>query len=56
MTNLDLVGYNKRFLYTIVGTPGSTRDALLLEESSIYSNIINGNVIPDHVVQQGDFG
>ena len=51
MTNLDLIGYNKRFLYAAVGAPGSTHDARLLKESSIYSDIINGNVIPDRVVQ-----
>ena len=56
MTNLGLIGYNKRFLYAAVGAPGSTHDARLLKESSIYSDIINGNVIPDRVVQLGDFG
>ena len=50
MTNLGLIGYNKRFLYTAVGAPGSTHDARLLNESFIYSDIINGNVIPDRVV------
>ena len=34
-----------------MGAPGSTHDARLLKESSIYSDIINGNVIPDRVVQ-----
>ena len=56
MTNLDLIGYKKRFLYVAVGAPGSTHDARLLKESSIYSDIINGNVIPDRVIQLGDFG
>ena len=51
MTNLGLIGYNKRFLYAAVGAPGSTHDARLLKEPSIYSDIINGNVIPDRVVQ-----
>ena len=50
MTNLGLIGYNKRFLYAAVGTSGSIHDARLLKESSIYSDIINGNVIPDRVV------
>ena len=56
MTNLGLIGYSKRFLYAAVVAPGSTHDARLLKESSIYSDIINGNVIPDRVVQLGDFG
>ena len=41
MTNLGLIGCNKRFLYTVGGAPGSTHDAKLLKESSIYSDIIN---------------
>ena len=56
MTNLGLIGYNKRFLYAAVGAPGSTHDARLFKESSIYSDIINGNGIPDRVVQLGDIG
>ena len=35
MTNLGLVGYNKRFLYAGVGAPGSTHDATLLRKSLI---------------------
>ena len=34
----------------------STYDARLFKESSIYSDIINGNGIPDRVVQLGDIG
>ena len=56
MTNLGFIGYNKRFLYAPVGAPGGIHDARLLKESSIYSDIINGNVIPDRVMQLGDFG
>ena len=56
MTNLGLIGYNKRFLYAAVGAPGSTHNSRLVKESSIYSDIINGNVIPDRVVQLGDIG
>ena len=56
MANLGLIGYNKRFLYAAVGAPWSTHNARLLKESPIYSDIINRNVIPDRVVQLGDFG
>ena len=56
MTNLGLIGYNKCFLYTTAGAAGSTHDARLLKKSSIDSGIINGNVIPDRVVQLGGFG
>ena len=56
MANLGSIGYNKSFLYAAVGAPGITQDARLLKEPSIYSNIINGNVISGHVIQLGDFG
>ena len=56
MTSLSLIGYNKRILYAAVVAPGSTHDARLLKESSIYSDIINENLIPDRVEQLGDFG
>ena len=52
MTNLGLI----YFLHAAVGAPGSTHDARLLKGSSIYSDIINGNVIPDCAVQLNDFG
>ena len=39
-----------------MGTPGSTHDSKLLKQPSTYFDIINGNVIPDRVVQLGDFG
>ena len=54
--NFGLTGYNKRFLHAAVGAPGSTHDSRLLKQPSIYFDIINGNVIPDRVVQLGDFG
>ena len=47
MMNLGLIGYNKHFLYAAVSAPGSTHDGRLLKESSLYSDIINGNVILD---------
>ena len=39
-----------------MGAFGSTADARLLKESSIYPNIINENLIRDRVLQTGDFG
>ena len=39
-----------------MGAPGSTHDSRLLKQPSIYFDIINGNVIPNRVVQLGDFG
>ena len=55
MTNLGLVGYNKRFLYAAVGAPGSTLDARLLKESSIFDKILKGDVLPARVISLGDF-
>ena len=56
MTNLGLVGYNKRFLYAAVGAPGSTHDARLLKESSVFHKILKGDILPDRVISLGDFG
>ena len=56
MTNLDLIGYNKRFLYAAVGAPGSLRDARLLKELSIFHKILKGDVLPDRGISLGDFG
>ena len=39
-----------------MGAPESTHDARLLKESSVYSDIINENLIPDRVERLGDFG
>ena len=37
MTNLGLIGYNKRFFYAAVGAPGITHDARLLKEYILIS-------------------
>ena len=47
MTNLALVGNNKRILYAAIGAPGSTNDARMLKSTQLYQNIIRGNVIPN---------
>ena len=56
MTNMGLVGYNKRFLYAGIGAPGSTHDARLLRNTSIYEDMINGGAIPQRSLLLGDFG
>ena len=56
MSNLELVGYNKRFLYCGVGAPGSTHDSRMLRSISLYEKIISGNIIPDKGITLGDFG
>ena len=56
MTNLGLVGYNKRFLYAAVGAPVSTHDTRLLKESLIFHKVLKGDVLPDRVISLGDLG
>ena len=56
MSNLGLIGYNKRFLYCGVGAPGSTHDSRMLRSISLYEKIISGNIIPDKGITLGDFG
>ena len=45
VTNLGLVGYNKRFLNGAVGAPSCMHDARLLRNSSIYRNILNNELV-----------
>ena len=47
MTNLGLVGFNKRFLYATVGALESTHEAKILKESSIYAAILDGDIMPE---------
>ena len=47
MSNLALVGFNKRILYAAVGAPGSTHDARMLRNTEIYQQILNGDIIPN---------
>ena len=56
MANLGLVGLNKCFLYAPVGLTGSTHNARLLKESSIYTEILDGDIMPDKDILFADFG
>ena len=47
MSNMGLIGYNKRFLDCAVGAPGSTHDARMLRKSKIYKDIQAGRVLPE---------
>ena len=46
VSNLALVGYNKRILYAAVGAVGSTHDARMLKNTQLYQKILDGHVIP----------
>ena len=56
MSNLALIGHNKRFLFCTVGAPGSTHDARMLRESKVYSDILSGEVIPEKGLSLGASG
>ena len=56
MSNLGLVSYNKKFLYCAVGAPGSTCDARMLRNSTVYQIIVTGHAIPDRVIDLGEHG
>ena len=53
VTNMGLIGHNKRFLALTTGAPGSTHDARLLRYSNVYRDIINGEGIPDKAIDLG---
>ena len=55
MTNLGLVGFNQRFLYTAFGALGSTDNARLLKESSIYTAILDGDFVSHKNILLDDF-
>ena len=52
---IDSVTPLNRFLYAAVGASGSTHDARFLKSASIYSDIVNGLVIPDRKMALGNF-
>ena len=58
MSNLELVSYNKKFLYCAAGAPGSTHDARMLRNSAIYQKkkVVTGHAIPDRVIDLGEQG
>ena len=54
LSNMGLVGYNKRFLNLTCNAPGSTHDARLLRRSKIYRDIQAGGGLPNKSVDLGD--
>ena len=50
MISLGFVGFRKDFLHAAVGAPGRTREARLLKEFSIYTVILDGDIMPDKVI------
>ena len=63
MSNMGLVGYNKRFLNASVSAPpppppppGSTHDARLLRSAPLFNEIVNGQTLPQCTFDLGDLG
>ena len=56
MSNLQLVTYNKKFLYCAVRASGSTHDARMLHNSAGYQKIVTVHAIPDRVIDLGEHG
>ena len=56
MSNMGLVSYNKRFLYAAVGAPGSTHDARMLRNTSLFKEIVDGNKLPKKSFNLEDMG
>ena len=44
------------FLYAAVGAPGSTHDARILRNSSLFKEIVDGGKLPQRTFDLGDFG
>ena len=49
-----MVGYDKRFLNLTVGAPGSTHYARFLRNTDLFTQILNGQGLPDKTVDLGD--
>ena len=47
---MGLVGYNKRFLNSTVGAPGSTHDTRFLRNTGLFKQILNGQGLPNKTV------
>lgn len=56
VTNMGLVGANKRFLWAGVGVPGSVHDSTLLQSSPIFSEIESGHILPNNVLSLPGYG
>ena len=53
ISNMGLIGYNKRFLATTVNTPSSTHDPRLLKHTEVFQGISNDNILPNKSIKLG---
>lgn len=56
VTNMGIIGYNKRFMWAAVGAPGSTHDSNRLRSCGIYSDIESGHVLPNRYLNLHPYG
>ena len=54
LSNMGLVGHNKRFLNLTCNAPGSTHDSRLLRVSKLFADIQDGGGLPQMYVDLGD--
>ena len=54
ITNMGLVGCNKRFLNLTCNAPGSTHDSRLLRRSKVFKDILSGKGLPNAFLNLGD--
>ena len=54
VTSMGLLGYNKQFLHLTKGAPGSTHEAHLLMNTSLFKEIENGRGIPNKSISRED--
>ena len=54
ISNMGLVGYNKRFLKLTVGAPGSTHNTRFLLNTGLFEQILNGQGLPDKIFDLRD--
>ena len=54
ISNMGLIGHNKRFLAATVNAPGSTHDACLLKSTEVFKGILDGKVLPKKSINLGD--
>ena len=54
ISNMGLIGHNKRFLAATVNAPGSTHDARLVKSTEVFKGILDGKVLPNKSINLGD--
>ena len=56
MTSMGFIGYNRRFMWAAVGASVSTHDSRLLRSCSNYSDVENGQILPNGSLNLHPYG